>query len=120
MSGGSPEFAPGAGLEITPRDAAALLDAARGRALLLDCRTPEEYALARIDGAVLIPMQDIERRLGEIEARQDDPVVVHCHHGVRSLRVAVYLRQRGFEHAVSMSGGIDRWSTDVDPRVPRY
>ncbi|MFM9958488.1 MAG: rhodanese-like domain-containing protein [Phycisphaerales bacterium] len=107
-------------MEITPRDAAALLDGARGRALLLDCRTPEEHATARIEGAVLIPMQELEQRLGEIEGRQDDPLVVHCHHGVRSLRVTAFLRQCGFEHAVSMSGGIDQWSLDVDPRVPRY
>lgn len=115
MSAGS---APG-GWEIAPRDAAAVLrqDAS---ALLLDCRTPEEFSAARIEGAVLIPMQEIERRLSEIEGHEDDTVIVHCHHGVRSLRVTAFLRQRGFERAVSMAGGIDRWSIEVDPSVPRY
>ncbi len=105
--------------EITPRDAAAALKNDPS-ALLLDCRTPEEFATSRIEGAVLIPMQQIERRVGELEGREDDAIIVHCHHGVRSLRVTAFLRQRGFEKAVSMAGGIDRWSAEVDPRVPRY
>jgi rhodanese-related sulfurtransferase len=88
--------------------------------LLLDCRTPEEHATARIAGAVLIPMQEISARLGEIEAWRAKPIVVHCHHGVRSLRVAQWLRERGFAGARSLRGGIDAWSIEVDPSVPRY
>lgn len=114
--------APAGGLpmEITPRDAAAVLREAGAGALLLDCRTPEEFATARIEGAVLIPMQEIERRVSELEGREDDAIIVHCHHGVRSLRVTAFLRQRGFGRAVSMAGGIDRWSVEIDAGVKRY
>jgi rhodanese-related sulfurtransferase len=88
--------------------------------LLLDCRTADEHATARIEGSVLIPMQEISGRLAELEAWRDKPIVVHCHHGMRSLRVAKWLREQGFPLAQSMQGGIDAWSTDVDPAVPRY
>lgn len=91
-----------------------------GRPLLLDCRTPEEHATARIDGAVLIPMQEIVARVGELEPNRDQPIIVHCHHGMRSLRVTKWLREQGFSRAQSMAGGIDAWSGEVDPTVPRY
>ena len=58
--------------------------------LLLDCREPEEHAIAKIAGAVLIPMQEIPQRLAELEPWRDRPIVVHCHHGVRSLRVTKF------------------------------
>ena len=88
--------------------------------LLLDCRTPEEHATARIQGAILIPMQELPGRLGEIQAWRDGRIIVHCHHGMRSLRVARWLREQGFAQAQSMAGGIDAWSETVDPTVPRY
>ena len=88
--------------------------------LLLDCRTPEEHATARISGAVLIPMQELSARVDELAAWRDKPIIVHCHHGMRSLRVAKWLREQGFTLAQSMQGGIDSWSTHVDPTVPRY
>jgi len=88
--------------------------------LLLDCRTPEEYATAKIAGAMLLPMQELPERVSEIAAWKDRPIIVHCHHGMRSLRVAKWLREQGFTLAQSMQGGIDAWSTDVDPTVPRY
>lgn len=91
-----------------------------GECLLLDCRTPEEYATARIAGAMLVPMQELPERLGEIEAWRARHIFVHCHHGVRSLRVTHWLRERGFPAVTSMQGGIDAWSTDVDPNVPKY
>ena len=88
--------------------------------LLLDCRTPEEHATARIAGAVLIPMQELSARVDELAAWRDKPIIVHCHHGVRSLRVAHWLRERGFSGARSMRGGIEAWSVEIDPSVPRY
>lgn len=88
--------------------------------LLLDCREPDEHAIARIEGARLIPMREIPERLSELEPWREKPIVVHCHHGVRSLRVVQWLRQQGFAHAQSMRGGIDAWSLEVDPSVPRY
>jgi rhodanese-related sulfurtransferase len=88
--------------------------------LLLDCRTPEEHATARIAGALLIQMQELAGRIDELNEWRDKPVIVHCHHGVRSLRVAHWLRERGFSGARSMRGGIEAWSAEIDPSVPRY
>ena len=88
--------------------------------LLLDCREPDEHALTRIEGAVLIPMRTIPERLAELEPRRGDRIVVHCHHGVRSLRVARFLRERGFAAAQSMAGGIEAWALEIDPSLPRY
>ena len=85
--------------------------------LLLDCREPWEFQAARIEGATLIPMREIPRRLDEIPKNQ--PVVVYCHAGVRSFDVVSWLKQQGVD-AVSMSGGIDRWSIEIDTRVPKY
>jgi rhodanese-related sulfurtransferase len=88
--------------------------------LLLDCREPDEHATARIEGAKLIPMREIPERLAELEPWRNKPIVVHCHHGMRSLRVAQFLRDSGFSRAQSMRGGIEAWSLEVDPGVPRY
>lgn len=88
--------------------------------LFLDCREPGEYATAKIDGAVLMPMSELGTRVNEIESRKGDRIVVHCHHGGRSLRVAMWLRQQGFTRAASMAGGIDEWSLTIDPTIPRY
>jgi rhodanese-related sulfurtransferase len=109
-------------IEVTPPAAAKHLGNtdASSRPLLLDCRTAEEQAIARIEGSVLIPMQELAERLSELEPWRDKPIIVHCHHGVRSLRVTHFLRDKGFSQAQSMKGGIDAWSVEVDPSVPRY
>ena len=108
-------------LELTAVEAAAVLAETPAAArLLLDCRTPEEYATAQITGSQLLPMQELPERVGELSAWRDKPIIVHCHHGMRSLRVTKWLREQGFPLAQSMQGGIDAWSTDVDPSVPRY
>jgi adenylyltransferase/sulfurtransferase len=110
-------------IELSPDEATQQLSAGTAIAkatLLLDCRTPEEYAIAKIDGAALIPMQEIAERLAELEPWRDKPIIVHCHHGVRSLRVTHWLREKGFPLAQSMTGGIEAWSLEVDPSVPRY
>jgi rhodanese-related sulfurtransferase len=107
-------------LEISVTDTAAALQAPDSRPLLLDCRTPDEYATAKIAGAVLIPMQELPDRVGELAAHQAAPLIVHCHHGMRSLRVAKWLRDQGFFLAQSMRGGIDAWTDEVDPSVPKY
>lgn len=88
--------------------------------LLLDCREPFEFETAAIDGATLIPMHELPRRLEEIEPHSEGHVVVMCHHGVRSLQVTLALRQAGFAKAYSMAGGIEAWSQHIDPSVPRY
>jgi len=88
--------------------------------LLLDCRTPQEQAMARIAGSTLIPMQEIPARVAELEAWREKQIVVHCHHGMRSLKVAQWLREQGFLQAQSMRGGIAAWSQEIDPSVPQY
>ena len=90
------------------------------RFLFLDCREPSEFAVAKLPGTVLIPMQELPSRLGEIESHNAARIVVHCHHGGRSLRVAQWLRGQGYGLAQSMAGGIDAWSQVIDPAVPRY
>ena len=110
-------------LEASTAEAAALVGHPRitgSDVLLLDCREPDEHATARIEGATLIPMREIPERLAELEPWRNKPIVVHCHHGMRSMRVAQFLRDSGFARAQSMRGGIEAWSLEIDPGVPRY
>ncbi|NQW47823.1 MAG: rhodanese [Planctomycetes bacterium] len=108
-------------LELSATEAKQLLwESPPGDMLLLDCRTPEEHATARIAGALLLPMQELPERIGELEAWRGRQIIVHCHHGVRSLRVTHWLRERGFSAVTSMRGGIDAWSAEVDNTVARY
>jgi rhodanese-related sulfurtransferase len=86
--------------------------------LLIDVREPWEYELCRIAGAKLIPMGTIPANLQQLDG--DEPVVCYCHHGQRSLEVAAWLRAQGVEQAQSLAGGIERWSLEIDPNVPRY
>ncbi len=104
--------------EITPEEVKRKLDGAEVFTLL-DVREPWEVEAAQIAGAKLIPMGDVPSRANQ-ELDPDDHVVVVCHHGVRSMNVAVWLRQQGFEKAQSMRGGIDAWSRRVDGKVPMY
>ena len=84
---------------------------------LLDVRQPWECSLARIDGSVMITLQTLPARLMEIP--RDREVVAYCHHGMRSLMAAQFLRQEGIR-ARSLTGGIDHWSIAVDSTTPRY
>jgi rhodanese-related sulfurtransferase len=86
----------------------------------VDCREADEYETAKIEGATLMPMSQFMARVTEMEPHREVRIVVHCHHGGRSLRVARWLREKGFSQAQSMAGGIDAWSTEIDPSVPRY
>ena len=88
------------------------------RFVLLDVRRPDEVATATLPNAVHIPIEEIEERVGELDASAE--TVVYCHHGVRSLSVTVYLRNLGFRDVTSLAGGIDLWSQRIDPSVPRY
>jgi rhodanese-related sulfurtransferase len=108
--------------EIVERSAAevAALRAAGDDFLLLDVREAEEVETARIEGAIWIPLGDLERRSGEISDWKRRRVVVHCHAGVRSLQGCRILQGLGFERAESMAGGIDAWTLTVDSDVPRY
>jgi len=88
--------------------------------LLLDVRQPGEFETASIQGAVLIPLGELGERLSELEPYRDRRIVVHCHHGVRSMRAVLGLRQNGFNKAQSLAGGIDLWSQQIDSDVPQY
>ena len=87
---------------------------------ILDVRRPEEWDIARLEKAVLIPLQQLTERVHELNDHRHKRLVIHCHHGVRSLRATALLRELGFKHVHSMAGGIDAWSLTVDPAVPRY
>jgi adenylyltransferase/sulfurtransferase len=92
---------------------------ARGdRLRVLDVREPWEHAVAHLEGTELIPMQSIPARQATLE--RGDEFVVLCHHGTRSAMVADYLRAAGLPRVLNLEGGIDRWSVEVDPSVPRY
>lgn len=104
--------------EITPEEVKSKLDAGE-ECVLLDVREPWEFETARIDGAKLIPLGDVPSRAHQ-ELDPEEPIVVVCHHGIRSMNVTVWLRQQGFEKAQSMRGGIDAWSLRVDGKVPMY
>lgn len=85
---------------------------------VVDVREGWERATASIDPSAHIPMADVPARLQELDP--DDHIVVYCHHGVRSMNVTAWLRQQGFERVQSLRGGIDRWSKEIDPKVPLY
>jgi rhodanese-related sulfurtransferase len=106
--------------EISPREVADLQKAGRPLALI-DVREPNEWAISRIEGASLVPMNTVPANFQTLEAQADaSDLIVYCHHGVRSLQVVAWLREKGIENCLSMAGGIDRWSLEIDPNVPRY
>src|ERR1700688_4757274 len=103
--------------EISAADASALLK--ENGAKLIDVREPWEFATARIEGSLLIPMGEVPARAHQ-ELDPEERLLVVCHHGIRSMNVTVWLRNQGFEQAQSVRGGIDAWSVEVDPTVGRY
>ena len=107
-------------LEISAPEVKRRLDAGE-KLHLIDVREPNEHAIARIEGADLIPMRSVPGELQALEAKADTaPLIVFCHHGVRSLNVVHWLREQGLEACQSMTGGIEDWSLLVDRTVPRY
>ena len=101
----------------TPAEIKARLDS--GEALeLIDVREREELAIAAIEGARVLPMSQAATWIDQLPG--DRELVIVCHHGMRSMQVAIALAQRGHQNVTNMTGGIDLWSTSVDPAVPRY
>lgn len=86
--------------------------------ILLDVREQDEVLVAALPNHMHIPMNLIPIRQNEIP--DDLPIVIYCHHGMRSLQVALYLSENGFDDVYNLSGGIDAWSLMVDPSIPRY
>jgi molybdopterin/thiamine biosynthesis adenylyltransferase/rhodanese-related sulfurtransferase len=102
--------------EISPQSLKERLDKG-DKLLILDVRDPEEYAIANI-GGVLIPLSELEQRFAEVDKSQE--IVVICHHGVRSRHAAQFLAAQGYPNVSNLQGGIDRWSFQIDPKIPRY
>jgi adenylyltransferase/sulfurtransferase len=105
-------FEPGANL-----DAGAFQALDRALIQVLDVRERWEYDLAFIPGAILLPLGELMDRAGELDPRR--PVIVYCHHGMRSLQAQRYLQGEGFTQVANLRGGIDAYSR-LDPSVPRY
>ncbi|HEV3272287.1 MAG TPA: rhodanese-like domain-containing protein [Candidatus Methylacidiphilales bacterium] len=105
-------------MNITPIELKALLD--RGEKFrLIDVREPDEWAVARLPGAELIPLSQFQHRAAA-ELSPDETVVLYCHHGMRSGRAQGYLRAQGYADVLNLTGGIDAWALQVDPGMKRY
>lgn len=104
-------------VQTTPLEIKKKLDGGE-ELFILDVREPQEFAYARIEGAQLIPLGELPSRYHELET--DREMVVYCHHGIRSLQAVYFLAQMGFKRVKNLAGGIDAWSTQADPQVPRY
>ena len=107
------------GLEISVAETKTLLDSGADF-YFMDCREQNEWDYVRIEGAELLPMSEILERIDELEPQKERHIVIHCHHGGRSLQGAQWFRLQGFAQAQSMAGGIDVWSQEVDDSKPRY
>lgn len=104
---------------LTARELASWLeDAGRDKPVLLDVREPWEFETCHIDGSVTMPMNTVPDNLTELDAEQ--PIICICHHGVRSMQVAAYLEQQGFNRAINLTGGVDAWAKQVDSAMPTY
>ena len=106
-------------LQISPRELSEQLRSAVAPRLL-DVREPEEHQLVSLPDSILIPLGELATRVEEIDDLKNEEIVVYCHHGIRSLNAIGQLRHLGFTRLRNLAGGIDRWSTDVDPDLPRY
>jgi rhodanese-related sulfurtransferase len=104
---------------ITPAELSAWLeDPARPAPLLLDVREPWEFRTCHIEGARPLPMNEVPRRLDELDPGTD--VVAICHHGTRSMHVAHFLTRQGFTRVYNLAGGMDAWARTVDTAMPVY
>jgi rhodanese-related sulfurtransferase len=105
--------------QITAAELAAWLkDPARAKPLLLDVREPWEVQACSMPGALHVPMSQVPARTGDVDAGSD--VVVICHHGGRSMQVAMFLEKNGFSKVHNLAGGVDSWAKTVDPSMPVY
>jgi rhodanese-related sulfurtransferase len=104
-------------IEMTAEDLAAWRQAAAPHSVL-DVREPWETDTCRIDGSLLLPLGTLPQSLDRLP--QDRPLVVVCHHEMRSMQAVMWLRSQGFENAVNLRGGIDAWARQVEPRMGTY
>ncbi len=104
---------------MTPHELATKLRTPK-RPRLLDVRQPDEHAFVALPNSTLIPLGELPQRIDEIETWRSDEVVVYCHHGIRSAQAVAQLRAAGFLNVHNLVGGIDSWTNDVEPTLPRY
>jgi rhodanese-related sulfurtransferase len=95
-----------------------LADTSRPSPLLLDVRESWEYELCHLPGSQLMPMHTVPLRSDELDRERD--IVVICHHGGRSMQVAMFLEHKGFARLHNLSGGVDAWACDIAPDMHRY
>ena len=107
-------------MEILARDLLQLMKDTAQRIHLIDCRETDEWELCRIEGSELIPLSQFANLTANWELNDTRNKVIYCHHGIRSLQATGFLRNKGFENAYSLQGGIDNWSVEIDPNMPRY
>ncbi len=105
------------GFTITVQELKQRLDAG-DKIVLVDVREPWEYSMAKIEGAMLIPLGTIPQSLDKLDRNAE--IVCHCHRGMRSADATTFLHQQGFKSVKNLVGGIDAWSVHIDPNVPRY
>jgi len=105
-------------MTITPTELKSRLD--RGEKLrLIDVREPDEWSVARIPQAELIPLSQFQQR-APAELAPDESLVLYCHHGIRSGRAQNYLKAQGYTNVLNLTGGIDAWAVQIDPAMKRY
>jgi adenylyltransferase/sulfurtransferase len=107
-------------LEVSVDDVCHLLGRPGVKPRLVDCREEDEWQICKIEGAELVPLSQFGELVSQRFSDTAEPIVVYCHHGMRSQRAALWLRQHGFIHAQSMHGGIDAWADLVEPEMTRY
>jgi rhodanese-related sulfurtransferase len=104
-------------IQIEPKELKVKMDTG-AKVLVVDVREPWEHQIASIAGATLVPLNNLPANLKLFEGAEE--VVIFCHHGMRSLNAAAWLRSQGVDGARSLTGGIERWSTEIDSSVPKY
>ena len=105
-------------MKITPAELKARLDQGE-KVRVVDVREPDEWAIARLPGAELIPLGQFQQRAVS-ELSPDETLVLYCHHGMRSARAQDYLKSQGYANVLNLVGGIDAWALQVDPAMKRY
>jgi rhodanese-related sulfurtransferase len=103
-------------IEVSVHDLKRALD--ERSATVVDVREAWEHDVAKIDGAKLIPLSEFAARAKELP--RDQPILIHCHHGGRSMQATQWLRRQGYDKVSNVAGGIDAWSREIDPNTPRY
>jgi adenylyltransferase/sulfurtransferase len=111
---------PASGFELSVKDVDALNSAiAEGSLRLIDCREQDEWDFNHLPCAKFFPLSRF-MEAGGVLVKEQRPTIIYCHHGIRSMQATSWLRSRGLDKCWSMKGGIDAWSKQIDPEMPRY